>query len=168
VGITVRSEAVRARLLRLIFHAAVVVAIAVLACGRRGSAQGPNAYTPVGRWKTVDDISGKINSVVGIWEADGKLYGRIEKLIDGDPNDPDPRCVRCSGDLKDRRLVGLRILWDLTPDGNRWTGGEILDPDSGRIYRCSIALDEDGKKLRVRGFIGFSLLGRTQYWLRDE
>jgi uncharacterized protein (DUF2147 family) len=113
----------------------------------------------------VDDVTGKINSVISIWETNGKLYGRIEQLINGDPNDPDPRCVRCFGDLKDRRLVGLRILWDLTPDGNRWTGGEIFDPDSGRIYRCSISLDDSGKKLRVSGFIGFSLLGRTEYWL---
>lgn len=156
-----------ARLLRLVLGSAVAVSIVAFACCTLGNAQRPRAYTPVGRWKTVDDLTGKINSVVRIWEADGKLYGTIEKLIDGDPNDPDPRCVRCSGDLKDQRLVGLRILWDLTPDGNRWTGGEILDPDSGRIYRCSIALDDGGKKLRVRGFILFSMLGRTEHWLRD-
>jgi uncharacterized protein (DUF2147 family) len=115
----------------------------------------------------VDDVTGKTNSVVRIWEDNGKLYGRIEKLI-GDPNDPDRRCIRCSGDLKNKRLVGLRILWDLTQDGDRWTGGEILDPDTGRIYRCSITLNDGGKKLKVRGFIGLSLLGRTEYWLRDE
>jgi len=85
-----------------------------------------------------------------------------------DPNDPDPRCVRCSGDLKDRRLVGLRIVWGLTQDGGQWTGGEILDPDSGKIYRCSITMKDGGKKLRVRGFISLSMLGRTEYWLRDE
>ena len=158
----------RRRLLRLVLNSAVLVSIVASVCCRLGSAQRPNAYTPVGRWKTVDDVTGKINSVVRIWEADGKLYGRIEKLIHGDPNDPDPRCVRCPGDLKNQRLVGLRILWDLTPDGNRWTGGEILDPDSGRIYRCSIALDDGGKNLRVRGFIGFSLLGRTEHWFRDD
>lgn len=158
----------RARLLRLALNSAVVVSILALAYCRPGSAQSPNSSTPVGRWKTVDDVTGKINSVVRIWEVDGKLYGRIEKLINVDPNDPDPRCARCSGDLKGQRLVGLRILWDLTPDGKQWTGGEILDPDSGRIYRCSIALADAGKKLRVRGFIGFSLLGRTEYWLRDE
>ena len=158
----------RARLLKLVINSAVVVSIVAVAYCGPGSAQGANANTPVGRWKTVDDVTGKINSVARIWEADGKLYGRIEKLIDGDSNDPDPRCIRCSGDLKDQRLVGLRILWDLTPDGNRWTGGEILDPDTGRIYRCSIALGDGGKKLKVHGFIGFSLLGRTEYWLRDE
>jgi uncharacterized protein (DUF2147 family) len=158
----------RARLLRLVLNSAILVSIATLASCRPASAQRPNAGTPVGRWKTVDDATGKINSVVRIWKADGKLYGRIEQLIGGDPNDPDPRCARCSGSFRDQRLVGLRILWSLTPDGNRWTGGEILDPDSGRIYSCSIALADDGKQLRVRGFIGFSLLGRTEYWLRDE
>jgi uncharacterized protein (DUF2147 family) len=116
----------------------------------------------------VDDLTGKINSVVTIWEEDGKLYGRIERLIDPDPKDPDPRCLRCSGDLKGQRLLGLRILWGLTQDGNQWTGGEILDPDNGKIYRCALTLKDGGKKLKVRGFIGFSLLGRTQYWLRDE
>lgn len=124
--------------------------------------------TPVGRWQTVDDRTGKIDSVVVLWEENGKLYGRIEKLVNPDPNDPDPRCVRCSGDLKDRSLVGLRIIWDLTKNGDQWSGGVIVDPNSGKAYRCSIAVTDGGKKLRVRGFIGFSLLGRTEYWLRDE
>ena len=158
----------KTRLYHLVLNSAAVVAIVVLAICQPGNAQGTTASSPVGQWKTVDDVTGKINSDVRIWEENGKLYGRIEKLIDGDSNDPDPRCIRCSGDLKDQRLVGLRILWDLTPDGNRWTGGEILDPDTGRIYRCSIALGDGGKKLKVHGFIGFSLLGRTEYWLRDE
>jgi uncharacterized protein (DUF2147 family) len=116
----------------------------------------------------VDDATGKIDSVVVLWEEDGKLYGRIERLVNSDPNDPDPRCVRCSGDLKDRSLVGLRIIWDLAKNGDQWSGGVIVDPKSGKIYRCSIAVIDRGKKLRVRGFIGFSLLGRTEYWLRDE
>lgn len=124
--------------------------------------------TPVGRWQTVDDRTGKIDSVVVLWEENGKLYGRIEKLVNPDPNDPDPRCVRCSGDLKDLSLVGLRIIWDLTKNGDQWSGGVIVDPNSGKAYRCSIAVTDGGKKLRVRGFIGFSLLGRTEYWLRDE
>ena len=158
----------RTRLFGSTLNSAVVIAIVVLAHCELVNAQRPNVYTPVGRWKTVDDVTGKANSVVRIWEDDGKLYGRVEKLIDGDPNDPDPRCIRCSGNLKDQRLVGLRILWDLTPDGNRWTGGEILDPDTGRIYKCTITLDNGGRRLKVRGFIGFSLLGRTEYWLRDE
>jgi len=143
-------------------------AIAALVGGEAGNAGGSGPATPLGRWRTVDDLTGKINSIVTIWEEDGKLYGRIERLINPDPNDPDPHCLRCSGDLKGQRLLGLRILWGLSKVSDQWTGGEILDPDNGKIYRCSLTVKDGGKKLRVRGFIGFSLLGRTQYWLRDE
>jgi uncharacterized protein (DUF2147 family) len=124
--------------------------------------------SPVGRWRTVDDATGKVNSVVVVWEQGGKLYGKIEKLVDPEPQDPDPRCTRCEGEMKDRPLVGLRILWDLKKDGNQWSGGKILDPDNGKTYRCSIAVEDGGAKLKVRGFIGLSLLGRTQHWLREQ
>ena len=124
--------------------------------------------SPVGRWKTVDDATGKVKSVVVIGEPDNKLYGKIEKLVDPDPQDPDPRCTRREGEMKDQPLIGLRILWDLKKVGNQWSGGMILDPDNGKAYRCSIALEDGGQTLKVRGFIGFSLLGRTQYWLREQ
>ena len=156
--------------LRLVslFVSIALSATATLVGGEVGNAQRSDPATPLGRWKTVDDLTGKINSVVTIWEEDGKLYGRIERLINPDPEDPDPRCLRCSGDRKGQRLLGLRILWGLTKDGDQWTGGEILDPDNGKIYRCSLTVKDGGRKLRVRGFIGLSWLGRTQYWLRDE
>jgi len=167
VGIARRDGTVVARLISL-FLSIVLFAIAALMEGEVGNAQPSDLATPIGRWRTVDDVTGKINSVVTIGEKEGKLYGRIERLINPDPNDADPRCRRCPGDLKGQRLLGLRILWGLRQDGDRWTGGEILDPDNGKIYSCSLTVKEGGKKLRVRGFIGFSLLGRTQYWLRDE
>jgi uncharacterized protein (DUF2147 family) len=127
-----------------------------------------NTFTPVGKWRTVDDRTGKVKAVVAIWEEDGKLYGKIEKLIDPVPNIENPRCIYCLGELKDKPIVGLRILWDLRKDGDLWSGGRILDPENGKTYRCFIAVQESGKILKVRGFIGFSLLGRTQYWLRDQ
>jgi len=65
-------------------------------------------------------------------------------------------------------LIGLRILWDLRKDGGEWSGGRIFDPDNGNVYKCSITVEHDGEKLKARGFIGFSLLGRTEYWLRQE
>ena len=156
--------------LRLVslFVSIALSATPTLVGGEVGNAQRSDPATPLGRWRTVDDLTGKINSVVTIWEEDGKLYGRIERLINPDPKDPDPRCLLCSGDRKGQRLLGLRILWGLAKDGDQWTGGEILDPDNGKIYRCSLTVKDGGRKLRVRGFIGFSWLGRTQYWLRDE
>jgi len=154
-----RNRTVGDRLFGVSVNTLVFFAIAAVIFGEVGNAQRSDAATPVGRWRTVDDVTGKINSVVNIWEEDGKLYGRIEKLIDPDPNDPDPHCVRCLGDLKNQHLIGLRIVWDLRKDNDQWTWGEILDPDTGKIYRCSIAVKEGGQKLRVRGYIGLSLLG---------
>ena len=70
--------------------------------------------------------------------------------------------------MKDKPVLGLRILWDLGEDGNQWSGGRVLDPDNGKVYKCYVALEDGGRKLKVRGFIGVSLLGRTQIWMRDE
>jgi uncharacterized protein (DUF2147 family) len=131
-------------------------------------AQGVSTNSPIGRWKTVDDATGKIKSVVTIWEEAGKLYGQIQKLVDPDPKDPNPRCTPCTGEQKGHPVIGLRILWDLQKDGDAWSGGTILDPENGKTYKCLLSLEEGGEKLKVRGFIGVSLLGRTQYWLRDK
>jgi uncharacterized protein (DUF2147 family) len=124
--------------------------------------------TPIGRWKTVDDATGKVKSLVVIWEEQGRVYGKIEKILDPSSKVPAPRCSHCQGELKNQPMIGLRILWDLKKDGSQWSGGKILDPENGKTYKCLIALEDGGKKLKVRGFIGFSLLGRTQYWLREE
>lgn len=126
---------------------------------------GPNS--PVGRWKTVDDVTGKAKSIVVIWEQSGKLFGRVQKLVNPDPKDPDPRCEGCSGDQKGKPVVGLQIIQDLRKDGAGWSGGTILDPATGKIYQCLVSMQDGGAKLKVRGFIGVSLLGRTQYWLRE-
>jgi uncharacterized protein (DUF2147 family) len=135
--------------------------------GTASGAERPSLESPVGRWKTVDDATGKIKSVVAIWEENGKLYGRIQKLIDPDPKDPNPTCEDCSGEEKGKPVVGLKILRDLQKDGDGWSGGTILDPASGKIYKCLLSLEDGGTKLKVRGFIGVSVLGRTQHWLRQ-
>jgi uncharacterized protein (DUF2147 family) len=124
--------------------------------------------SPAGRWKTIDDETGKTKSIVVIREEKGKLYGMIEKVLDSDQPGPNPLCVHCEGDLKNKPENGLQIMWELKRDGNQWSGGQILDPHNGKIYRCSISLEDGGKKLKVRGFIGIALLGRTEYWLRME
>lgn len=143
--------------------AAAVVVAAVLCAGL---ARAEDA-TPVGRWTTIDDKTGKPSSVVAISEKDGKLEGTVETVIVNAPGeDPNPRCTKCEGELKDKPIVGMRILWDLAKDGKRWTGGRILDPDEGSVYKCRVEPVENGEKLEVRGYIGFSLLGRTQTWIR--
>src|ERR1700691_3539401 len=129
------------------------------------------ALSPAGGWKTVDDSTGKVKSIVAIREENGKLYGTIEQLFD--PPVPHPTCYLCTGDLKDRPLVGLQILSGFVQDGDHqnggeWSGGQVLDPESGKIYRASIALEDGGKKLRLHGYFLVTLLGRTEHWLRAE
>lgn len=134
-------------------------------------AQAPGApdavlSSPVGQWKTIDDATGKAKSIVAIREENGKLYGSIEKIFN--PPVPHPTCYLCTGAMKDRPLMGLQILWGFTWDGARWSGGQVLDPETGKIYRTSLLLAAGGAKLRLHGYIGIPLFGRTQYWLRVE
>ncbi len=137
---------------------------------RAQSVQAANSTSPVGRWKTVDDATGKVKSIVAIREENGKLYGTIEKLFD--PPVPHPTCYLCTGELKDRPLVGLQVLSGFVQNGNHqngeWSGGQVLDPESGKIYRASLSVDAGGKTLRLHGYIFISMLGRTEHWQRDE
>lgn len=126
------------------------------------------ALTPVGRWVTVDDNTGKDRSVVTITEKDGVLTGNIEKLILDPGEDPAPKCDKCEGAKKNQPVIGLEILWDLKKDDDEWSGGRILDPENGKSYKCWIQVIDEGRRLKVRGFIGFSLLGRTQYWKKAK
>ena len=126
--------------------------------------------TPVGLWRTIDDNTGKDRSLLRIVDAGGTLEGRVEKTLTRLPDDdPDGLCRKCPGARKDQPIVGMTILSGLKKDGeNLWAGGEILDPGNGKTYRCKVKLIDGGKKLEVRGFIGVSLLGRTQTWLREQ
>lgn len=131
-----------------------------------GNVVQAGSLNPEGQWKTISDVTGKPNSIVRIWKEKAKLFGKVEKVIPQEGEDPNPLCHKCSGERKDRPITGMRILWDLIKNEGAWDGGFILDPDNGKIYRCVIRVTEDGKKLEVRGYIGFSLFGRTQTWLR--
>lgn len=121
----------------------------------------------LGKWKTIDDKTKKPKSIVEIYQEGDQFKARILELIN--PDEPDPVCKKCSGDKKDKPIKGLEIMWSLkeTKAGEQWAGGEILDPNNGKVYRCKLKIKDNGQKLDVRGFIGFSLLGRTQTWLRE-
>ena len=130
--------------------------------------QGSAQISPAGRWKTIDDATGKAKAIVVVREENGKLYGKVEKVLDSDQPGPNPLCLKCEGALKNQPVTGLQILWDMKRDGAEWTGGQILDPHNGKVYRCIVALDDGGRKLKVRGYIGIALIGRTEYWQRIE
>ena len=117
-----------------------------------------------GIWKTIDDEDGTVKSHVSIYESNGKLHAKVIKLI----NPERTICSKCKGDKKDKPIEGMIIMWDLKQDkSNLWNGGKIMDPKNGKEYKCKIELEESNI-LKVRGFIGFSLLGRTQTWYRVE
>ncbi|MGI4951122.1 MAG: DUF2147 domain-containing protein, partial [Janthinobacterium lividum] len=115
-------------------------------------------------WRTMDDKTGKETGAVRIFESGGALYGRIERITD--PARAGLSCVKCSDDRKNKPLIGLDIMRGLKRDGDVWDGGTILDPETGSIYKSSVRLDGDGQKLVMRGYLGVSLLGRSQTWIR--
>ncbi|GHG92645.1 DUF2147 domain-containing protein [Comamonas sp. JC664] len=126
------------------------------------------ANSAVGRWTTIDDETKKPKSVIAIYEENGKLFGKIEKLFREPNEEQNPLCDKCQGSLKDQPIIGMTILRDLKKDDDEWSGGNILDPANGKTYKCKLAVEDGGKKLKVRGYVGMSLLGRTQYWVRAE
>jgi uncharacterized protein (DUF2147 family) len=121
--------------------------------------------SPVGYWTTIDDDGKTPSSVVQIYARGKKLFGKIVQLIK--PREPDPKCTECDGARKNQRILGMEILRDLEADDDEWSGGYILDPRNGKEYKCYIELIEGGKRLKVRGYLGIALLGRTQYWQKS-
>lgn len=123
--------------------------------------------SPVGTWTTIDDETGDPKSVVEISQAaDGSLVGTVVEVLQSEQG-PDPVCSACSDDRKDQPIEGMQIVWDVTEGrGGSWSGGKILDPASGKTYSVKMETAANGDKLEVRGFMGFSLLGRTQVWER--
>jgi len=123
------------------------------------------AQSATGKWKTIDDQTGEAKSIVEIYEKDGKIYGKVVEILN--PAKKDSKCIDCKGADKDKPILGLTIIKGLSKDGKEWSGGQILDPNNGKLYKCSIT--HNGKdKLNVRGYIGISLLGRTQTWHRVQ
>ncbi len=127
-----------------------------------------NELSPAGLWKTIDDSSGQVKGLVRIREANGRFDGKIEKIFPKPGEDPTPRCDKCDGTRKNQPVLGMTILWGLARQADDYQGGEILDPENGKVYRAKMKLIDGGKKLEVRGFIGVSLFGRSQIWLREE
>lgn len=115
-----------------------------------------------GKWKTIDDTDGKEKSIVEIYEKAGKLYGRVDRLLEAADK---THCDKCPGELKGKPILGMVILQDLLQSHSGGTDGKILDPASGKTYSCYIEL-ESQDKLKLRGYIGLPAFGRTQYWYR--
>ncbi len=143
----------------------VALAAAALLAAVPAFAQDPS---PVGLWKNIDDVSGKPKALIRITEENGTLQGRIEKLFRAPAEDQNPVCDKCTDARKDKPIVGMVIVSGLKKDGSEYNGGEILDPNNGKVYKSKLEVADGGKKLKVRGYIGVPLLGRSQTWERQE
>ena len=118
-----------------------------------------------GVWITQDDDTGKKKSEVLLYKNEGKLYGKILNLLLEE--DKGKLCVNCKGENKNLAIEGMVIVEGLELNGKTWEEGTILDPKSGKTYSCYITFENENT-LKVRGYIGFSLLGRTQKWIRKN
>lgn len=121
--------------------------------------------SPVGYWKTIDDVSGEAKSVVHIWDEDHVLRGKIVKLF----SEPNKRCEACQGEKHNQPIVGMMVMDHFVQDqrqAKEWINGTILDPKNGKTYKSILQVVDEGKKLNVRGYIGVPLFGRSQTWLR--
>lgn len=124
-----------------------------------------NAQTIFGKWHSKNDDTGKVDSVIEVYEKDGKAFAKIIEVKD--PKRQDAVCTECEGENKGKRILGLNILTGLEKDDDEWSGGTILDPRNGKVYKCYIELVK-ANKLKIRGYIGFSMFGKTAYWERAE
>jgi uncharacterized protein (DUF2147 family) len=121
------------------------------------------ADSPVGLWKTIDDETKQVKSLVRISESGGTFVGKIEKLTT--PGRENAVCAACEGDLKDKPVTGMTIINGMKKADDGYEGGTIFDPNNGKTYKSKMKLMDGGKKLEVRGFIGpFS---RAQVWVRE-
>lgn len=147
-----------------------IVALAVLTLVSVSAAQNQKQSQPVspalqaavGQWQVIDD-EGKPGGHVETYLVAGRLFGKVtQSRPQRPPNEP---CTKCPGELKDRPVLGMVIIRDFHPEGDRWVGGTVLDPENGKVYKGKLwSIGED--KLRLRGYVGITLLGRSETWVR--
>ncbi|WP_435415216.1 DUF2147 domain-containing protein [Polaribacter aestuariivivens] len=123
-----------------------------------------NAQTIFGKWNSKNE-KGVVDSVLEVYEKNGKAYAKVVEIMN--PDRKDARCVDCEGEYKDKPILGLDILSGLEKDDDEWSGGTIIDPRNGKTYKCYIELVSPNK-LKLRGYIGISLFGKTAYWERAK
>lgn len=126
--------------------------------------------SPEGYWKTIDDETGEVKSIVKVWiDETATLRGRIVKIFPKPDEDPDPVCDKCKGKLKDKKIIGMVFMWGFKRRGDQWVDGEIVDPENGKKYHCRVHTEKGGGELKVYGYIRVIVkIGRTQTWIRTD
>lgn len=118
-----------------------------------------------GKWNSFNEDTNEIESVIEVYQKDNKAYAKIIEITD--PERKDATCIKCKGKRKNQKILGMDILTGLKKDDDEWSGGKILDPKNGKEYKCYIKL-KDPNTLKLRGYIGISLIGRTAIWKRAK
>ncbi|HET7867993.1 MAG TPA: DUF2147 domain-containing protein [Burkholderiaceae bacterium] len=143
----------------------IVLAGAALALTTASAQAEDKAPTPLGLWKTIDDKTGQPRGIVRVYEVGGQYFARIERSLT--PGEEGRKCTACTDERKDQPFLGLVLMRNVKFDKGEYSGGDILDPNTGSVYRCNFKLEDAGNTLMVRGYLGVSLVGRTQRWLRE-
>jgi uncharacterized protein (DUF2147 family) len=118
-----------------------------------------------GKWESKNEKTGEVDSIIEVYENNGKAYAKIIEIKDEERQSV--VCDLCEGDNKDQPILGMNILTGLEKDDDEWSGGNILDPRNGKVYKCYIKLVKPNK-IKLRGYIGISLFGKTAYWYRSN
>ena len=139
------------------------IAIGIFGLALLGTASAADLASPVGEWRTIDDQSGKPKSIIEITESNGQLTGKIVKLLEGAA---EKNCSKCEGDLQDKPLVGMKVLWGLKKEGDEWSGGKIFNPSDGGTYTSKVKLIDGGKTLEVTG--KWMVFSKQQKWQRVQ
>ena len=128
-----------------------------------------SSTSPVGYWKTIDDKTHKARSIVRITEVNGELRGKIVKLLDPPKDDPNPICKKCTGDNKNKPVLGVGFLWGFKREAKGWSDGSVLDPEEGKTYHGSIQVIDNGRRLKLFGYVRVIIkFGRGQVWERVQ
>ena len=123
-----------------------------------------NGQSIIGEWETYDDETKEKKAIIEIYKSDNLYFGKIVENFSGEA---DAVCDNCKGKNKNQPIIGLVVIEDIKEDGDEFSGGTIMDPNNGKTYKCYLELINN-YKLKVRGYLGFSVFGRTQYWIRKK
>jgi uncharacterized protein (DUF2147 family) len=129
-------------------------------------AQG--SLSVVGKWETIDGKTKKPSSIIQILPKGSVYIGKIIKTFDNTSEKKLNRCVACRDNRKNQPIVGLNIIENMQCVSNYCHGGTILDPRDGKIYKATMRLINNGQQLKVRGYVGVSLFGKTVVWNRYQ
>ena len=122
-----------------------------------------------GLWQTIDDKTGAPKGQVEIRkEANGTFVGKVTKITPRTGYTPKEICVDCPAPYTNKPILGMDVLTGLKQgQGSNYVNGRILDPNPGKIYSMQAKLSANGKRLHLRGYVGVSVLGRNQIWIRE-